>query len=178
MYNNYEELRRRAQQLTREELDDVHEKVGYSDSRGYAITGFAYPLDNPLFYVKDGHRDSIVPESKAQQFAYDSLEALPAESRKGIHVPRIIRVIVEPTGAAFIVMEYIQGRTLNQIISDDVEYEDFPKFYSAYFDKVARGLKLFLSFPIPSLQTKPGPLGGRGQAKHPFFQKLRSPHRV
>lgn len=164
-------MRQRAEELTMEELNAMREKVGSFDSRGFSITGFCYPLDNPMFYIKMCY----APETRTQQFAYESLEALPEESRKGIYIPRIIRVISESSSFTYMVMEFIKGKTLGEIINDDVKYEDFPKYYSSYFSKIARAVKLFLSFPVPSSQTKPGPVGGEGQAKHPLFKDLEAP---
>ena len=56
----------RAQWLTEDELHDARERIGPVNQRGYATTGFAYPLGNPTFYVKFGNRprESMMAEAR------------------------------------------------------------------------------------------------------------------
>ncbi|OAA53510.1 Protein kinase-like domain protein [Niveomyces insectorum RCEF 264] len=156
-----------AAKLTLEELHFARQKVGLCDANGNAVTGFPYPLEQqPLFYVKARDKDRLHPEARTQQFAHDGLERLPQDGRKGIHVPRILRVVeYESGGGGFMVMEYVTGRTLKDILAiPHLTYGDA----QAYFDKVSKALQLFLALPAPA-DAKPGPCGG-GIIRHTFFK--------
>ena len=46
----------RAQELIEDDIHEARDQVGQCNEAGHGITGFAYPFDNPIFYIKFGHR--------------------------------------------------------------------------------------------------------------------------
>ncbi|OAA68020.1 Protein kinase-like domain protein [Niveomyces insectorum RCEF 264] len=156
-----------AAKLTAEELLAAREKVGTFNHRGYSITGFSYPLDHPLFYAKFRHPANLHQEARTQQFVRDSLDRMPPEETTGVSVPRVLRVIeCDDDGYGFIIMEYIQGTTLQWIFEDNPHMSDDEA--QPYFAKISKALRLFLAMPPPA-GAKPGPYGG-GIIVHPLFQ--------
>lgn len=160
-----------AQELTEDELHAARDQIGPCNDEGFAITGFAYPFDNPIFYVKFGNRrvTSMTAEAATQQFVFDALEKMPPEPRRGIHVPQIFRVLTTHRGV-YIVMELVSGRRLDQLYETIDCFEDISK---PYYDQIARGIKLLLSIPVPP-DAKPGPCGN-SVIKHPFFKDSEAP---
>lgn len=133
-------------------------------SNGFSVTGFPYPADAPLAYIKFG--DPIewkLAEVRNQMFAYDALQQLPPEERQGIHVPEVYRTM-RIGNLLFIIMEYVPGSTLAQITGS----EDWEVLQEEVINKIARGMRLLLSLPVP-YDAKPGPVGG-GIIRHPIFK--------
>ena len=126
---------------------------------------FAYPSRNTaIAYIKHGSRKSgIMAEMLNQVFAFDALECMPQQERAGILVPKIYRVI-ERAATVYIVMEYANGRTLKELLEESISHEQLQDYYN----KIAKAIKLFISFKVPDDVT-PGPVGG-GIIKHPLFK--------
>ncbi|KAH9212293.1 hypothetical protein DL95DRAFT_246645, partial [Leptodontidium sp. 2 PMI_412] len=79
-----------------------------------------------------------------------------------LHVPQIYRCI-ERGSMVYIVMEYIQGRTIHELL------KDFPEgLLEDKFDRISKAIDLLLSVRIPP-NVAPGPVGG-GTIKHPIFK--------
>lgn len=159
-----------AKNLTEAEVTAIVEQQPMGDDRGWRVTGFAYPTDNPVVYIKYGHNRSSLRDSEARthQFAYDSLQRLPQQDRQGVRIPEIYR-IMQAGNWTYIVMEYIRGKTLAKLMEDR---ETFKETYQYYYDSIERALKLLLSFPVPK-DAAPGPYGG-GIIQHPLFKDYRA----
>jgi len=166
-------LTQRAHELTFDELLSSRKAAGYCTPEGYAITGFVYPPDQPIFWVKFGNRsqEAMFAETRTQQFALDNLEKIPKEEREGIHIPRIFRILKEQQ-RIFVVMELVNGKRLDDI-GQSIENFYESEISDPYFDKITRALRLFLSFPVPP-DTKPGPCGWGG-IRHVFFKDQQAP---
>ncbi|KEZ45182.1 hypothetical protein SAPIO_CDS2634 [Scedosporium apiospermum] len=166
-------LTQRAHELTFDELLSSRKAAGYCTPEGYAITGFVYPPDQPIFWVKFGNRsqEAMFAETRTQQFALDNLEKIPKEEREGIHIPRIFRILKEQQ-RIFVVMELVNGKRLDEI-GQSIENFYESEISDPYFDKITRALRLFLSFPVPP-DTKPGPCGWGG-IRHVFFKDQQAP---
>ncbi|RFU32172.1 hypothetical protein B7463_g4188, partial [Scytalidium lignicola] len=162
-----------AQELTEDQVHDAREQIGPCNEAGHAITGFAYPFDNPVFYIKFGNRssESMTAEALTHQFVFEAFEQMPPENRKGIRVPQIFRILNTHQGT-YIIMEYIQGMTLGQLYKSTESFEVVSK---PYYEQIARGVKLLLSISVPA-DAEPGPYGG-GIIKHPFFKDFEAPTR-
>ncbi|KAK0111923.1 hypothetical protein ONS96_001190 [Cadophora gregata f. sp. sojae] len=121
-----------------------------------------YPSHNaPIAFIKiAGSQSGVESEISSQKFAFNALEALHEQERIGIHVPKIYRVL-EEASTRYIVMEYVQGQTLKDLLNHDI-------LHDLYFNQVSRALKLFLSFEVPE-NASPGPIGG-GTIRHPLFK--------
>ncbi|KAK1762507.1 hypothetical protein QBC33DRAFT_574124 [Phialemonium atrogriseum] len=156
----------RAQELIEDDIHEARDQVRPCNEAGHGFTDFAYPFDNPIFYIKFGNRSiaSMTAEARTHQFSFDALENTPLERRNDIRIPQICRILYTPRGA-YIVMEYVQGKTLGQLYQKIERFEENSK---PYYDKIARGIKLPLSIPVPT-DAKPGPCGG-GIIKHPLFK--------
>lgn len=88
---------------------------------------------------------------------------MPPHQTKGMLIPEIYRTF-EFDDRLFVVMEYIPGRTLAQLI----ECQDWESRKEAIINTVAEAIKLMMSIPAPPGQ-KPGPVGG-GRIRHPLFK--------
>ena len=111
----------------------------------------------------------MTAEARTHQFSFDALENIPLERRKDI--PQIFRILNTRRGS-YIVMEYVQGKTIGQLYQNIERFEENSK---PYYDKFATGIKLLLSIPVPS-DAKPRPCGG-GIIKHPLFKDGEAPIR-
>lgn len=126
---------------------------------------FFYPPESPIACIKYkylGH--GVTEEARNQRFAFQALQQVPEEERKGIQIPEIYRVI-ETKSAVHIVMEYVPGKTLHELIEREGRVS---KALDEPFNQIERALKLFLSFKVPD-QVAPGPVGG-GIIRHPIFK--------
>ncbi|OAA61779.1 Acyl-CoA N-acyltransferase [Niveomyces insectorum RCEF 264] len=160
-----------AAKLTLKELEAARAAVGDFKENGYAVTGFRYPLDRPLFYVKRRHPAGLYPEARTQEFARTALDQMAPAERSGIYVPRVLRVMEREDGNGFIVMEYIHGRTLKELFQDNPQMTE--REARTCFDKISRALRLFLAAPVPA-GARPGPCGG-GIIGHPLFNDFVAP---
>jgi serine/threonine protein kinase len=126
---------------------------------------FAYPSrETAVALIKyDDMTFGIKEEARNQEFAYQALQNLPEEERRGIQIPKIYRLI-ERGSAAYIVMEYVRGKTLAELKASDTEGNCMREAY----DQIERAIKCFLSFKVPD-HAAPGPVGG-GIIRHPIFK--------
>lgn len=95
---------------------------------------------------------------------------LPPNNRQGIRIPKIYRVIRLNSGWTYIIMEYVQGTTLRDLMTD---WKSFKANSESYYARVEMALKLLLSLPVPQ-DTAPGPYGG-GIIRHPVFKDSMAP---
>ncbi|OAA64557.1 hypothetical protein SPI_03204 [Niveomyces insectorum RCEF 264] len=152
-------LRQQAENITIEELRAARR----SGAGQHGVNGFVYPPVAPLFFVK--YASHGLEEAANQQFVYDALQAMPAEQRQGVRVPKIYRVLHN----GFIIMELVRGKTLKELIEAwKIAGEPGPVSWP-YFAKVSQGLQLLASLSPPA-GAAPGPVGG-GTIRHPFFVK-------
>jgi len=126
----------------------------------------AYPSRNAaIALIKYGGRPfGMMAEMLNQDFAFNALEGMPQQRRAGIHVPKIYRVIEEGADGVYIVMEYVNGKTLKELLEEGVSHDQLQEYYN----QIAKAIELFLSIKVPDGVT-PGPVGG-GIIKHPLFK--------
>ena len=154
-----------AQALNPDEIVATRRSQSRVNSKNTNCTGFPYPLDRPVVFVKYGERLHYrESEARTQQFVFEAVENMPLADREGIHVPEVYRVFTV-RGSTYIIMEYVPGRTLREIMDED---SDFDKVSSQLYDKILRGIQLLLSIPAPE-DAAPGPYGG-GIIRHPLFK--------
>ena len=96
----------------------------------------------------------MIAEISNQDFAFNALEGMPQQRRAGIHVPKIYRVI-EAAATVYIVMEYVNGKTLKELLEEGVSHDQLQEYYK----QIAKAIKLFISIKVPDGVT-PGPVGG------------------
>lgn len=130
---------------------------------GYAVTGFLFPPDQPIAYIKFVFPPERMAEVKNQEYAFKSLQAMPPQETKGILVPEIYRTF-QSGDRLFIIMEHIPGRTLANL----QERPDWEWRQGVVTDSIARAIRLLLLIQPPPEQ-KPGPVGG-GRIRHPLFK--------
>lgn len=156
-----------AQLLNSDELVAAEKRLPPINLRGTGYSGFPYPLDRPVVYVKYGdptqYRES---EARTQQFAFEALEKMSPARREGVRVPEVYRVF-SSHGRTYIIMEFVPGKALREIMKEQTK-TSFYKMVNPLFDKIARGIELLLSIPAPN-DAKPGPYGG-GIIRHPLFK--------
>lgn len=150
---------------SKEEIENTWKHTPQFKPNGSSVTGFPYPTDAPLAYIKFGdHVEWKFAEVRNQMFVYDSLQQLPPEKRQGIHVPEVYRTM-RIGNLLFIIMEYVPGRTLAQITEDG---ENWEMLREEVINKICQGMRMLLSLPVPC-DAKPGPVGG-GIIRHPIFK--------
>ncbi|KPM43177.1 hypothetical protein AK830_g3308 [Neonectria ditissima] len=157
-----------ADSLTVDSLIELSNAVPPCDSRRYAITGFAYPPEKPVIFVKFGGnfmkgRDA---EARTQVWAYEALQKVPPSDRRGIKIPQVYRIVYSETGT-FILMEYVPGQTFLNLMQNGKHILDAKE--DEYLAMIERALRIFLSFPVPQ-DVSPGPYGG-GLIRHPLFKE-------
>ncbi|KAG6354589.1 hypothetical protein INS49_004607 [Diaporthe citri] len=148
-----------------EEIENTWKHTPKFKPNGFSVTGFPYPPDAPLAYIKFG--DPVewkLAEVRNQIFVHDALQQLPPEEKQGIHVPEVYRTM-RIGYLLFIIMEFVPGRTLAQITED---WENWVMAREEVTNKIAQGMRLLLSLPVPC-DAKPGPVGG-GIIRHPMFK--------
>lgn len=150
-----------------EEIEHAWKHTPHCTPTGSAVTGFPYPADAPSAYIKfklGVPVELTLAEARNQMFAYDALQQLPPEERQAVHVPEVYRTM-RIGRLLFIIMEYVPGRTLAQIIEDRENWETIRE---EVINNIAQGMRLLLSLPVPC-DAKPGPVGG-GIIRHPIFK--------
>lgn len=135
--------------------------------------GFIYPIgsQNPKFFVKYTKTRSkwlLEPEKRNHEFAFNVLRARQQQAAQQgliVCVPEIFRAF-EHRDFYFLVMEFVPGKTLQQILIDDENVGAEQVDHSILYKHIAEGIRL-LSVKAPP-GSKPGPVGG-GVIRHPFF---------
>ena len=133
-------------------------------SGNYSPT-YIYPSrEAPTAFIKHGGKDySVMSEVANQKFAYNTLKSMPRQKTTNILIPQIYHVF-EQDKVVYIVMEYVAGETLKELLDRKLSHDQLDECYN----KIAQAIKLFLSFKVPD-NTAPGPVGG-GIIKHPLFK--------
>lgn len=146
-----------------DDIISVYQQAAGMKPNGCAVTGFHFPPDQPVAYVKFGLKSRRMTEVKNHEYAFAALKAMPPHQTKGILVPEIYRTF-ESNNKFFIVMEYIPGRLLARY----EEGHDWESQQETVINSIAGAIKLLMSIPAPPGQ-KPGPVGG-GRIRHPLFK--------
>ncbi|KAK7425968.1 hypothetical protein QQZ08_007550 [Neonectria magnoliae] len=160
-----------ADDLSVDRLIELSNALPPCNARGHAISGFAYPPEKPVIFIKfrgnlERGRDA---EARTQVWAYEALQRLPTSDRQAIKIPKVYRTVDLVTWT-FILMEYVPGKTFQDFIDENSEAFDATE--DPYLGMIERALKLFLSFPVPQ-DVSPGPYGG-GLIRHPLFKGFKS----
>ncbi|KAH6718703.1 hypothetical protein BKA61DRAFT_261570 [Leptodontidium sp. MPI-SDFR-AT-0119] len=133
-----------------------------TDKRSYNTLAYPSP-ESPVAFIKYGPEElGMREEWRNQEFAFEALEKLHPQERKGVHIPKIYRVI-QREGMIYIVMEYVVGATLAELAKSSLEGEQQERY-----EQIAKAIRLFLAFEVTD-QASPGPVGG-GIIKHPLFE--------
>ncbi|KAG8158631.1 hypothetical protein KVR01_011753 [Diaporthe batatas] len=155
--------RQLALSLSKEDLISTFEQTPQFKPDGCAVTGFVFPPSHPIAYVKFGLASELRAELRNQEYVFEALKAMPPNQTQGILVPEIYSTF-EYGERFFIVMEYIPGRTLAQL----VRQPGWESQETSLSNSIARAIRLLMSIKPPSGQ-KPGPVGG-GYIRHPLFK--------
>ena len=94
---------------------------------------------------------------------------------KDVVLPDYLEVIEGGEGPrrSFLVMEYVYGKTLQQIMRED--FQTYSEKEDEFFRPIATGISLLLNIPPPNNQV-PGPVGG-GLIRNPLFgEETIAPH--
>ncbi len=153
-------LQERADSLTLEEMDAAWE------SAGAECSGFPYPRDSPVFYIKFGNQPKPFTkmEAQTQQFAYNALEAMRLSNVVHHFIPRIPKMLrLLESDILYIVMEYVHGSTLLELAKTKTWEEQQP-----YIKQIAESIDVLLTISIPP-DAAPGPHQG-GVIRHPVFK--------
>lgn len=146
-----------------EDIISVYKQTPALKPDGFAVTGFGFPPQQPVAHVKFGLPAILEPELKNHQYVFRALRDMPPDQTRGVRVPEIYRTL-ESDGKFFIVMEYIPGSTLGQLL----DQEGGASRQEALTNSIARAMRLLMSIPVPAGQ-KPGPVGG-GYIRHSLFK--------
>lgn len=139
--------------------DEQSHVYGSGDSNRCVV----YPFTAPRIFIKYGYDDEgILEEARNQTFAYEALQGMPKQDTTGIRIPIIYRVFSR-NKRVYIVMEYVQGKTIRELL----DKESADTCLQECYNQVAKAIKLFLSIPIST--AIPGPVGG-GIIRHPLFK--------
>jgi hypothetical protein len=140
--------RRFAESLSEDEL--------LQQTRSRRVPRFAYPLDQPIVFIKYGGHD-LQAEGEMQMLAFHWLYQQRQRNRCHIYTPEVYRVVTIGH-RTFLIMQLIQGSTVQDIInryrqlgSVSIEAEMSP-----YCDLVTEGIQLLRRIPVPDDAT-PGP---------------------
>lgn len=150
-----------------EDIISVFKQTPKVKANEWAVTGFLYPPQQPVAYVKFGWPSDRRAELRNHEYAFKALMDMPTDQTRGIRIPEIYRDF-ESDNYLFIVMEYIPGRTLAQTLAQIREDQDYDTQQTTITNKIARAIGLLMSIQPPPGQ-KPGPVGG-GHIRHPLFK--------
>lgn len=146
-----------------DEIISVYQQTPRMKPNGCAVTGFIFPPNQPVAYVKFGLPSQRTAELKNHEYAFAALRALPSHQTRGVLIPEIYRTF-ESDDMFFIVMEYIPGRLLARFeVGDDWETRK-----DIVTHRIAEAIRLLMTIPAPPGQ-RPGPVGG-GCIRHPLFK--------
>lgn len=146
-----------------EDIISVFRQTPWLKPNGHAVTGFGFPPQEPVAHVKFGLPAILKPELDNHEYVFRALRDMPPDKTRGIRIPEIYRTL-ESDGRVFIIMEYIPGSTLGQLL----DQEGGESKQGALTNDIARAMKLLMSIPVPAGQT-PGPVGG-GYIRHSLFK--------
>lgn len=146
-----------------EDIVSVYKQTPRLKPNGHAVTGFGFPPQQPVAHIKFGLPDVLQPELQNHQYVFRALRDMPPDQTRGIRIPEIYRTF-ESDGRFFIIMEYIPGSTLGQLL----DQKGGESKQGALTNDIARAMKLLMSIPVPPGQ-KPGPVGG-GLIRHSLFK--------
>lgn len=146
-----------------DEIISVYKQTPQVKPNNCAVTGFVFPPEHPVAYVKSGYLPESMQEVKNHEYAFKALKAMPPGQTRGILIPEIYRTF-ERDHMIYIVMEYVPGSTLAQI----QEQQDWESRERTVIHSIARAFELLRSIPVPPGQ-KPGPVSG-GLIRHPLFK--------
>lgn len=130
---------------------------------GSAVTGFGFPRQQPLAHIKFGLPHILQPQLRNHEYVFKALRDMSPDQTRGIRIPKVYRTL-ESDDYFFIVMEYIPGRTLQQL----VDQEGWGPQKATLTNSIATAMRLLMSIPVPAGQ-KPGPVGG-GHIRHSLFK--------
>lgn len=138
---------------------------------GGTYFGFAYPsTENPVAWIKLSRSPG---EARMQAFAYDWLMQQTEHRRRNICIPKVYRWIeddeAEDTHCTYIVMEYVPGKTFQQLLEEPMDKTHEKELEN----NVAHAVSLLLSIEMPA-DTPPAPLGG-GVFSHVIFRDHEAP---
>ncbi|KAL1862581.1 hypothetical protein Daus18300_008541 [Diaporthe australafricana] len=146
-----------------EDIISVFRQTPALKPNGNSVTGFGFPREQPVAHVKFGLPHILQPELRNHEYVFRALRDMPQDQTKGIRIPEVYRTL-ESDERLFIVMEYVPGKTLQQV----VDQEGWESQKAALTNSIARAMRLLMSIPVPAGQ-KPGPVGG-GHIRHPLFK--------
>lgn len=156
--------RQLALSWSKDDLISTFKQTPEFKPNGCDVTGFVFPPTKyPIAYVKFGLASERRAELRNQEYAFKALREMPPNQTQGILIPEIYRAF-EYGEEFFIVMEYIPGRTLAQL----VQQPGWESQQTSLSNSIARAIGLLMSIKPPPGQ-KPGPVGG-GHIRHPLFK--------
>jgi len=109
-----------------------------------------YPSrETPFAFIKYGGKDQgMMADMLNQEFAFHALKSMPQQETANIFIPEIYRVF-EQDRVVYIIMEYIAGETLKELLDKKLPDNQLQKYYN----KIAQAIRLFLSFKLPDSIT-------------------------
>lgn len=155
--------RQLALSWSEEDIISVFKQTPEFKPNGCAVTGFVFPPKQPVAHVKFGLIPDLMAELRNHEYAFKALRDMPPNQTRGILIPEIYRTF-ENGKRFFIVMEYVPGKTLAQL----VEELGWASQQTTRSNSIARAIRLLMSIKPPPGQ-KPGPVGG-GRIRHPLFK--------
>jgi serine/threonine protein kinase len=105
----------------------------------------------------------MIAEARNQIFAFNALKQMLQQGYTRIRIPEVYRVI-EKDDIIYLVMEYIHGETLKDLLTKDIADDSLRGKY----EQIAKAIKLLLSIKVPE-NAVPGPVRC-GIIKHPIFK--------
>ncbi|XWW99234.1 hypothetical protein V2A60_007243 [Cordyceps javanica] len=140
------QLQFQADRLSGRELAEIQRNYPKS-------SGFPYPVNAPVFYVKFGDTWWMRMEAETHIYAYEQLQAMLTSGAAVGGLPGIPKVyrLIEHKNTLFMVSEYIQGHTFLELQKTLSVAQQQP-----LIDKIAQGIRT-LSSITPPQGSPPGP---------------------